>query len=414
MRIRLGVRQVVRQERQDFEREGRERQRQGNAADAQSHFRQGRNVTGHDTVKEAAADFLTGNERHGPGLTADDGDIHLGQAAEHDEQRGQHHQGARLAEAREQDDQRDDAAEEYLPDPEHGGVNAAVQQDEAFNSVALGDVQIRQVVDHHEVEHGGDEHPEQVAQARKHHVAQFASGPAHGRHQHDQEDGQAVGEGHDDEHGRVHGGVVGVARHEEAEDRTGTGGEREAPEEGEHAGRFGEIVHAAFHHHPQVDDDHGEEAGVENDVPGKNGFEVVIDHGLEQPVRPTQVQHQHGETAGEQGDGQQAREPRQGFVHLAAEDRGDRGDIKRPRGRHDEEHREHMRRAPHDLVGHAGDPVTVVFHVQGREAADGKEGAENAEQGVETRASTFDLSVVVVCHILPVSIIRNSECRMRN
>ena len=79
---------------------------------------------------------------------------------------------------------------------------------------------------------------------------------------------------------------------------------------------------------------------------------------------PSEVKHENHQTAGEQGDGQNAGEPRVRLVGEPVEDGGDRGDVERARGGDDEEHGEHVRRAPDDLIAHAGDDVAVLFHIE--------------------------------------------------
>ena len=55
----------------------------------------------------------------------------------------------------------------------------------------FGAVQFGQVIDQHEVEHGGDEHAEQVLEPVQHDVAEFPVAAFVGRHQHQDENGQA-------------------------------------------------------------------------------------------------------------------------------------------------------------------------------------------------------------------------------
>jgi hypothetical protein len=259
--------------------------------------------------------------------------------------------------------------------------------------------------------------PEQVLQALYHGIAQGAFGPAVAGHQHQQEDRQPEGEGHDDEHGRQQGGIIGLAGDQEAEDGAGTGGQCQAPDKGHHAHLLGVLVHAPFHHHPQVhaDDDH--EAGVEEDVPGEDGLEVVVGHGHDQAIGTTQVQHQDGETAHQQGDGQQAGQAGQRLVGRLAEHRADGGDIQRPGCGHDQEHREHMGDAPYDLVVHARDPVAAVLHVVGGSEGDGDDRTQKRQQAIVAGGAALDFTVMhhwFHCSpAYPLLVVRcpGSECR---
>jgi hypothetical protein len=125
-------------------------------------------------------------------------------------------------------------------------------------------------------------------------------------HQHQDEEGEAKGERHDDKHRCHDRGIIGLPCHQEAEDGAGAGGQDQPPDKRGHACSFGEIIHLAFHHHPQVHADHGHEAGVEHDVPGKDGLEVIVGHRHDQAIRATQVQYQYRQSADQQGNGEQA------------------------------------------------------------------------------------------------------------
>ena len=89
---------------------------------------------------------------------------------------------------------------------------------------------------------------------------------------------------------------------------------------------------------------------------------------------------------------------RERLVELAAEHRGDRGDVERARGGDDQEYREHMRHAPDDPVAHAGDVVAVVLHVPGGAEAGEDQGAEHREQRQVGAAAAFDLAVLDARH----------------
>ncbi len=92
---------------------------------------------------------------------------------------------------------------------------------------------------------------------------------------HDDEHRQTVGEGVDDEHRRVEGRVVAGTRHQEAEDGAGGGGERQAPQEGDHAHGLGPGLEPTVHQGQQIQADNGEKAIVEDHVEREDGLEVV-------------------------------------------------------------------------------------------------------------------------------------------
>jgi len=107
-----------------------------------------------------------------------------------------------------------------------------------------------------------------------------------GRHQHQDKNGQPKRERHDNKHRRHDRRIIGLARHQETEDRAGTGGEAEAPDEGRHARRFVVPIHPAFHHHPQIDGDNDKKSGIQKDVPGEDRLEIIVGHRHDEPIRP--------------------------------------------------------------------------------------------------------------------------------
>ena len=157
--------------------------------------------------------------------------------------------------------------------------------------------------------------------------------------------------------------VIGLAGDEKAEDGAGAGGERETPGErqpSDDPSEPGRARSLTVHHREEIGRDDRHKARVEVDVPCEDRAEIVVRDGDEHALRPAEIEHQHHEAAGEQGDGEDARQAGVGLVGETVEDRRDRGDIERARGRHDQEHGEHMRQAPDDLVAHAGDDVAVL------------------------------------------------------
>jgi hypothetical protein len=121
----------------------------------------------------------------------------------------------------------------------------------------------------------------------------------------------------------------------------------------------------AIHHREEIGGDDDEEPGIEIDVPGEDRFEIVRRHGDDQSLGASEVEHENRETPGQQGDRENAGEAGIGLVSEPVEDRGHRGDVERPRGGDDQENGEDVRRAPHDLIAHAGDDMTVGLHIEG-------------------------------------------------
>ena len=341
---------------------------------------------------------MTREQNQRVGLAADQQHVELCEAAD-DHQRGRRGDGrTRLADGRVIDHgQRQQGAEQDLHDPEQLGVDAAVHQDKALHAMMLGGVQVRQVVDDHEVEHRGDEHAQQVLETEQHGVAQRTVGPGVGGHQHQDEYGKAVGEGHDDEHRRQQGRVIGLAGDQEAENGTGTGGQDQAPDEGEKAGHGVVLVHLAFHHEPQVHRGDGDESVVEDDVPRKDRLEVVVGHGDDQAVGVTEIEHQNHQAADEQGDGEQRGQTPERLVQGLAEHGADGGHVERAGGGDDQEDGKDVRHAPDDLVVHAGNVVPLVLHIQNRAQGEPDERAQSAEQNPE--AGTLAFSFAIVQHL---------------
>jgi hypothetical protein len=192
---------------------------------------------------------------------------------------------------------------------------------------------------------------------------------------------QSPAERQQDEQGSQQRRLVGLARHQEAEDRAGAGGQHESPHQHGQPRRPRVAVEPALEHRPQVDGDEGDHAGVEKHVPGEHRLEVVVRRRDDHPVRPAQVEHQHHQAAGQQRHAQQARQRRPRLVRWLAEDRADRGDVEHTGCGHDHEDREHVRQAPHHLVGHAGDDVAVRLHlVRGGQPDARDQRAERGEQ----------------------------------
>jgi hypothetical protein len=183
-----------------------------------------------------------------------------------------------------------------------------------------------------------------------------------------------------------------------AEDRPGTGGEHQPPEEREQARALAVRVHAPLEHGPEVRRRDGQEARIEEDVPGEDRLEVVVRHRHDLPVRPSEVEHEHRQAAGQQRDREQAGEAGERLVEFAAEHRCDRGHVERARGGDDEKNREYVRHAPHDAVAHAGDVMAVVLHEPGRTDPRQDQHAERAEQRQVGAAAAFDLAVLDACH----------------
>ena len=92
--------------------------------------------------------------------------------------------------------------------------------------------------------------------------------------------------------------------------------------------------------------------------------------GDDDPVRAAEIEHQHHQAAGEQRQRQQAGQRRACLIDRLAEHRTDRGDVEHAGGGDDHEDGKHVRHAPDDLVGHAGDGVAVFFHVMGSTESD--------------------------------------------
>ncbi len=78
-------------------------------------------------------------------------------ATDDDQQRGQEDGRRMPANGAEDQDQRQDPAQEDLAAPEHQGVDAALEQDEALELPLLGEIQVGQVQDRGEIEGRGDE-----------------------------------------------------------------------------------------------------------------------------------------------------------------------------------------------------------------------------------------------------------------
>ena len=185
--------------------------------------------------------------------------------------------------------------------------------------------------------------------------------------EHENGEGEAIEEGGGDEQRRHDRRIIGLARDQEAEDRAGAGGQRETPDEREPADGLAErrrFRRAPVHHGEQVGRHDQDEAAVEIDVPGEDRLEIVVRHRDEDADRPAEIEHQHHQAASQQRYGEDAGQPRIGLVGEAVEHGRDRGDVERPRGGHDQEHREHVRRSPDDLVAHAGDDVAVLLHIE--------------------------------------------------
>ena len=219
------------------------------------------------------------------------------------------------------------------------------------------------MVHRHQVQRRGDEHAEQARHAPAHGVVQVQVVPPVQAGLHDQEHRQPPAEREHDEQRGQQCRLVGLACHQEAEDRAGAGGEHEAPHQRRHAGRLGPAVPASLEHRPQVHDDDRGHARVEEHVPGEHRAEVVVGGRHDHAVGAAQVEHQHHQAAAQQRQREQPRQRRARLVHRLAEHRADRGHVQHARGGHDHEDRKHVRQAPHHLVVHAGDDVAVRLHV---------------------------------------------------
>ena len=247
MRIDVSIGQGRRQERQCPQRNSDDQERHGKAAQAQHHFWQAGRVRRDNAVMETAGNFISREDRKRVCLTADDNYIYLRQAA-HDDHSGRQRDhaaifsGCRVIEQ----GQRGQATNNDLTDPEHGGVDTAIAQDEGFDPVMFRGVQVRQVLHGGEIQDSGDEDAKQVFQVLDCRITQGPVSSVATDHQDQNENRQPERERHNDEHGCHDGGVIGLAGNEKAEDGTGACGQRQTPDKGNHTRKPGIAVHTPF------------------------------------------------------------------------------------------------------------------------------------------------------------------------
>jgi hypothetical protein len=112
-------------------------------------------------------------------------------------------------------------------------------------------------------------------------------------HQHQQEHRQSITERQRNEQRCQQRRIIGLTRHQETENRSSAGGQRHAPDKGKQSRERRELIHAALHHGPEVNNDKTHEPGIEENVESEDRFEVVIRHRHNQTIRSTQIQHQN-------------------------------------------------------------------------------------------------------------------------
>ena len=173
---------------------------------------------------------------------------------------------------------------------------------------------------------------------------------------------QSPGEGHDKEHRRQYCRIISLPCDEKSEDQAGAGGQDNAPGEHDEAGGLDPAIHAPFQQGPRIYGDECKQPAVQHNIPGKYRGQIEIGCSDDNAVRTAKVQHQHGQSSGQQCDREHAGQRRTTLVHGFAEYRADGCNVEYAGSRDNHEYREHMRHTPDDLVVHAGDDMAVFLH----------------------------------------------------
>ncbi len=149
-------------------------------------------------------------------------------------------------------------------------------------------------------------------------------------------------------------------------------------------------------------------------VPGKDRLEVVIRHGDDQAIGATQVKHQdHKPPTSSASASRPTSAPT--VCNLLAENRCNRGHIQCAGSGDDQEHSEHVRHAPDDLVVHAGHNVAMVFHVDVGSEQPHASSNQAAAPPTAARISahrSFNVAYAGSCLIIPV--IANAGVQLRS
>ena len=153
------------QETQQLDRKDYDDASDRDAAKTEHHFRKARPVSMYDTVVETAGHLHAGKKNQRVSLAADNGDVHLRESTENDHARGSRDHSTRFAETGvEKNSQRHHVTEQNLSHPEQLGMNSPIHQDETFNTVVLGEIQVGQVIHGNKIKHSSDEDDLQTLQ----------------------------------------------------------------------------------------------------------------------------------------------------------------------------------------------------------------------------------------------------------
>ena len=325
-------------------------------------------------------DRLAREDGHGEGLPPDDDHIDARQPPQ-DHQTASPRDPAPIpaVHGMKEDAKGRQQAQDHPAKPEGQGIAAAADQIERHQIVILGAIELGQEIDEDEEQNGRDEDTHEALESIDNIGTEGALVLGKGEHEHQHENRQPIKEGHDDEHGRQYGGVVGLTGDDETENRARASGQQETPDEGKGPGGIVVSPEAAIDHGHQIGDDDGDKSRIEDDVPGKDGAKVIAGHGHDQTIGSSQIQNQDHEAPNQQRHRQEGGETAQGLIGRFPEDGADTGDIEGTGGGNDEEDGKDMGQTPDHFIVHARDPVALVLHVPEGQATNTRDGRQTGE-----------------------------------